>query len=170
MDFRVLGPLEASAGDGPLPLGGERQRAVLAVLLLSANRVVGRERLIHDLWGDEPPETAVATLQAYVSRLRKLLPDGVLVTRPPGYLVVAEPDELDLLRFESLVAEARKADGGAEPRSCCARRSGCGAGRRWPSSPPSRSRGSKQPASTTCVSRRSRSGSRRISRSGARRR
>jgi DNA-binding SARP family transcriptional activator len=110
MDFRVLGPLEVRAGDGPLPLGGERQRAVLALLLLSANRVVGRERLIHDLWGEQPPETAVATLQAYVSRLRKLLPDGVLLTRPPGYLVVVEHGELDLLRFESLVAKARKAE------------------------------------------------------------
>ena len=110
MEFRVLGPLEVRAGGGPVVLGGERQRAVLAVLLLSANRVVARERLIQDLWGELPPESAVATLQTYVSRLRKLLPDGALLTRSPGYVLAVDPEEFDLLRFESLVAQARKAD------------------------------------------------------------
>ncbi len=110
MQYRLLGPLEVQGGDGTLPLGGAKQRAVLALLLLSANRVVPRERLIDELWGDQPPETAVTTVQVYVSRLRKLLPEGVLQTRPPGYLLSIEPDGFDLLRFESLVAEARKAD------------------------------------------------------------
>ena len=110
MKYRLLGPLEVLGGDRTLPLGGAKQRAVLALLLLSANRVVARERLIDDLWGDQPPETAVATLQVYVSRLRKLLPEGVLLSRPPGYVLSIDPDEFDLLRFESLVAEARKAD------------------------------------------------------------
>ena len=63
MEFRLLGPLEVRAGDGPLPLGGAKQRALLALLLLNANRVVSRERLIDELWGEDPPETAVKTVQ-----------------------------------------------------------------------------------------------------------
>ena len=59
MEYRVLGPLEVRGDDGPLPLGGAKQRALLALLLLNANRVVSRERLIDELWGEEPPETAV---------------------------------------------------------------------------------------------------------------
>ena len=110
MDFRVLGPLEVGGDDGPLPLGGARQRAVLALLLLSANRVVPRERLIHDLWGDQPPATAVKAVQVHVSQLRKLLGEGVLLTKPPGYVLTVDPGAFDLLRFESLVAEARSAE------------------------------------------------------------
>ena len=78
MEYRVLGPLEALGSEGPLPLGGAKQRALLALLILNANRVVSRERLIDELWGDDPPETAVTTVQVYVSRLRKLLPDETL--------------------------------------------------------------------------------------------
>ena len=87
MEYRVLGPLEALGSEGPLPLGGAKQRALLALLLLNANRVVSRERLIDELWGEDPPETAVTSVQVYVSRLRKLLPGGSLVTRPPGYVL-----------------------------------------------------------------------------------
>jgi DNA-binding SARP family transcriptional activator len=110
MEYRLLGPLEVRAGDGPLPLGGTKQRALLALLLLNANRVVSRERLIDEVWGDAPPQTAVTTVQVYVSRLRKLLPAETLRTRPPGYLLAIEPDSLDLARFERLVEEARAAD------------------------------------------------------------
>src|ERR1044071_2089902 len=85
MEYRVLGPLEVVGDAGPLPLGGAKQRALLALLLLNADRVVSRERLIDELWGDAPPEAATANVQVYVSRLRKLLPAGTLVTRPPGY-------------------------------------------------------------------------------------
>src|SRR3954470_19247671 len=109
MEFRLLGPLEVRAGDGPLPLGGEKQRALLALLLLNANRVVSRERLIDELWGEEPPETVVAMVQVYVSRLRKVLPNGVLSTRAPGYVLAVEPSELDLACFEELVSAARDA-------------------------------------------------------------
>src|SRR5262245_1288728 len=112
MDYRVLGPLEALRDDGPLALGGAKQRAVLALLLLNANRVVSQERLIDELWGDEPPPTGVTTIQVYVSRLRKLLPADALQTRPPGYLLAIEPEQVDLSRFERLVAEARTADPG----------------------------------------------------------
>jgi predicted ATPase/DNA-binding SARP family transcriptional activator len=108
--YRLLGPLEVRAGDGPLPLGGKKQRALLALLLLNANRVVSRERLVDELWGDEPPPTAVTTVQVYVSRLRKVLPPGALHTRPAGYVLEAPPEQVDFLRFEELLAPARHAD------------------------------------------------------------
>ena len=109
MEYRVLGPLEVRDGERSLPLAGAKQRALLALLLLHANQMLSRDRLIDELWGEEPPETAVQSVHVYVSRLRKLLPAGTLVTRPPGYLLELEPDELDLRRFERLLAEGRKA-------------------------------------------------------------
>jgi DNA-binding SARP family transcriptional activator len=109
MEYRVLGSLEVRRGDAPLPLGGPKQRALLALLLVNANRVVARDRLIDELWGESPPDTAVKTSQVYVSRLRKLLPEGALLTRPPGYLLAVDPGALDLARFEQLVTEARGA-------------------------------------------------------------
>ena len=109
MEYRVLGPLEVLDGERSLPLAGAKQRALLALLLLHANQMLSRDRLIDDLWGEEPPETAVQSVHVYVSRLRKLLPSGTLVTRPPGYQLELEPDELDLRRFERLLAEGRKA-------------------------------------------------------------
>src|ERR671934_888134 len=117
MDFRILGPLEVDAESGPLPLGGTKQRALLAILLLNRNQVVSSDRLIDALWGEHPPETATKTLQVHISGLRKLLepgrrsgdPQGVLRTQPPGYLMAIEPDQLDLGRFVRLRAEAHKA-------------------------------------------------------------
>src|SRR5215831_2757556 len=109
MEYRVLGPLEAVGGDGPIPLGGAKQRAVLALLVLNANRVVSGERLIDELWGDDPPETASTGLQVYVSRLRKLLPEGSLQTRAPGYVLETDPEYVDVLRFERLLKEGRAA-------------------------------------------------------------
>jgi DNA-binding SARP family transcriptional activator len=73
MDYRILGPLEVRDGDRLLGLGGDKQRALLAVLLLRRNEVVSADRLIDDLWGESPPARAVRTLQVYVSRLRKTL-------------------------------------------------------------------------------------------------
>jgi DNA-binding SARP family transcriptional activator len=110
MDYRVLGSLEVRDGDRLLSLAGAKQRALLALLLLNANRVVSRERLIDELWGEEPPETAVQSVQVYVSRLRRLLPDATLLTRAPGYVLEVEPEAFDLHRFERLAADARKAD------------------------------------------------------------
>src|ERR1700756_4031003 len=100
MEYRALGPLEVRDGERSLPLGGAKQRALLALLLLNANEVLARDRLIDDLWGAHPPETAVQSLQVYVSRLRKLLANETLVTRAPGYVLKVDPDELDLTRFE----------------------------------------------------------------------
>jgi ABC-type branched-subunit amino acid transport system substrate-binding protein/DNA-binding SARP family transcriptional activator len=113
VEFRVLGPLEAIHGGTALALGGPRQRLVLAILILEANRVVPTDRLLERVWGDEPPEAARTTLFAYVSRLRKLLGTGRIQARPPGYILLAERDEIDFLRFTDLADAARQADGPA---------------------------------------------------------
>jgi DNA-binding SARP family transcriptional activator len=110
MEFGLLGPLEALKDGQPIGLGGGKQRTLLAVLLLHANQAVSSDRLIDELWGESPPATAAKIVQVYVSRLRKELGDARLVTRAPGYLLRAQPHELDLGRFERLVAEARRAD------------------------------------------------------------
>ena len=109
MDFHILGPLEAREDARPVTLTGGKQKALLAVLLLHAGRVVPVDRLVDDLWGEEVPETAQKMVQIFVSQLRKQLPDGLLQTRAPGYLVALDTHSLDLLRFEELAAEGRKA-------------------------------------------------------------
>jgi WD40 repeat protein/DNA-binding SARP family transcriptional activator/tRNA A-37 threonylcarbamoyl transferase component Bud32 len=116
MRFQVLGPLEVWEGGGRLPLGGPKQRLVLAHLLLRANQVVAAGSLIDQVWGQEPPDAARSALQAYVSRLRRSLGPGRLQGRPPGYVLCAEPHEVDLLRFEDLVGQARRRVA-AEPRA-----------------------------------------------------
>ena len=119
MEFLILGPLEARVDGRGLPLGGAKQRALLALLLLHRNEVVSTDRLIDGLWGEEPPATAVKVVQVYVSRLRRLLEPsgdgGRLATRPPGYLLELEGDELDLDRFERLVEEADRASARGDP-------------------------------------------------------
>src|SRR5918912_276925 len=106
-DFGLLGPLTVSREGTELTLGGPKQRALLAILLLDANHAVSADRLIDALWGDRPPDTAKNTLQVYVSQLRKLLPEGSLETVPPGYRLAVDPDALDLSRFEELAHEDR---------------------------------------------------------------
>lgn len=106
MDFRILGPVEAREGDQLLDIGGGKQRALLALLLLNAGQVVPADRLIEALWGDAPPANAPKGLQVYVSRLRKLL-GSRLVTRGSGYVLELEPDELDRGRAEHLIADGR---------------------------------------------------------------
>ena len=100
MEFRILGPLEVEDEGRLLKLGGAQQRAVLALLVLHANDVVPRERLIDELWGGEPPDTARTALQVHVSQLRKLLGSDRIETRSPGYALHVEPGELDLERFD----------------------------------------------------------------------
>ena len=107
MEFRILGPLEAWDGGRAVTLGGRKPRALLAVLLLHADEIVPADRLIDEVWGEDSPEDAAAALRVNVSRLRKALPQDVLTTRPPGYVVRVEPDALDLHRFERLVEEGR---------------------------------------------------------------
>jgi DNA-binding SARP family transcriptional activator len=110
VEFRILGPLEVVDRGRQITLGGSRQRALLALLLTRANEVVSTDRLIDELWGAEPPTTPANALQYHVSQLRKALaPSDVIVTREPGYLIRVGRDELDLLRFERLVAEAELA-------------------------------------------------------------
>ena len=106
--FGLLGPLEVSDGDGPVPLGGPKQRVVLAHLVLSANRAVPTDRLIDALWGESLPEEPMATLRVYVSRLRSALGQDAIEGRAPGYLLHAAPDEVDAMLFEELMREARR--------------------------------------------------------------
>ncbi len=103
MEFLVLGPLEVRDGDRPVPLGGLRQRALLAILLTRANEVVSRDSLVDELWGDSSPETATNVLQGYISHLRKAVGTDVLQTRAPGYVAVVAATDLDLRRFEELL-------------------------------------------------------------------
>src|SRR5437868_6823871 len=107
MEFRILGPLEVLSEGQPLDLGGRKQRALLALLLLEANRPVSRDRLIDALWEEQPTPTAQKALQVYVSQLRKLLGKERVQTQAPGYLLRVEADELDLTRFLRLQAEGR---------------------------------------------------------------
>jgi DNA-binding SARP family transcriptional activator len=106
VDFRLLGPLEVTVGE-PVAIHGRKQRALLTVLLLHANKVVSTDRLVNDVWGEKPPPTAIASLQNAVSALRKIVGDDALLTRPPGYVLAVDPARLDLTRFEQLVATAR---------------------------------------------------------------
>ena len=105
--FRILGPLEVEADGGEVRLGGQKPRALLALLLLHPNEVVPADRLIDELWGGDSREAGAGPLRVNVARLRKALPEGVLTTRSPGYMVSVAPDELDLHRFERLVDEGR---------------------------------------------------------------
>jgi len=107
MEFRILGPLEVREAGRVLRLGGSKQRALLASLLLHANEVVSRDRLSDELWGTSPPNTAPTALQVYVSQLRKALGRDLILTQPPGYLIRVSDGELDLHRFERLVATAQ---------------------------------------------------------------
>jgi DNA-binding SARP family transcriptional activator/tetratricopeptide (TPR) repeat protein len=108
MEVRLLGSLELAEDGLPVAVGGVRQRAVLALLVLHANQVVPAERLLVELWGEDAPPTAVNALQAAVSRLRRALPQGRLITRPVGYLFRAAPHEVDVGRFEQLLASGRE--------------------------------------------------------------
>ena len=110
VEFALLGPLEAREGDEPISLGGPKQRAVLAILLLEAGRVVSQDILVEALWPDGPPPTGVASLQNFVAQLRKALGGGVIETRPPGYVVRLEPEQLDVARVRSLVDSARASE------------------------------------------------------------
>ena len=113
-EFRILGPLEVDSAGGPIALGGKRQRALLAALLLEAGRVVPTDRLIHDLWGERPPRTAATSLHNLLSQLRKLLGSETLVTQAPGYVLRVNADQVDARRFETQLRDARGA--GAEER------------------------------------------------------
>jgi DNA-binding SARP family transcriptional activator len=124
IEYRILGPVEVELGGVSVPIEAPRQRAVLAALLLEANRVVSVERLATQVWGDRPPSKARNTIQSLVLRLRKSITpsrsfktNNVLITKRPGYLVLVEPGQLDLDRFESMVATGRAAMSRGEPET-----------------------------------------------------
>src|SRR5829696_4412081 len=116
MEFRILGSLQVLAGDRHIPLGGAQQREVLAILLLHRGQVVSVDRIVDELWGERPPSRATKTVQVYVSRLRKALGDGVLVTRGGGYTLDLNGDSLDADRFRRLADEGRKELDNGDPR------------------------------------------------------
>lgn len=110
IDFRVLGPLEVETGGRVLDLGGPRLRALLALLVAAAGREVSVPALVAALWEGNAPDDAQRTVRTYVSRLRKALAAPELIlTRPPGYLLLPEPDAIDAVRFERLAAAGRHA-------------------------------------------------------------
>ncbi|CAN5623523.1 BTAD domain-containing putative transcriptional regulator [soil metagenome] len=116
MQVRLLGRLEVLDGERVLDIGGPKQRAVLAALAISAGAVVSLDRLIDQLWGDQPPARATGSLQAYISNLRRALepdrrpraPAKILVSQPPGYLLAVAPADLDVACFEALAADGSR--------------------------------------------------------------
>ena len=108
MEYRILGQFTVWDEGRELPLGGVRQRSVLAILLLHANELVPATMLVDELWGAQPPPTANKTVQVYVSRFRKTLGEDVIETRPTGYLLRLEASALDALRFEALLEQGRR--------------------------------------------------------------
>ena len=115
MEFGILGPLVVSKDGREVPIGAAKQRALLALLLLRRGELVPTETLVHELWGERPPATALKVVQVYVSQLRKVLGVGLVETRPAGYVLRFEPDMLDAARFEGLLGRGRGllADGDA---------------------------------------------------------
>jgi len=110
--FRILGPLEVWTGQAWDGIGAPKWRALLAALLLNQGQAVSTDRLIAELWGDEPPDRAANLISVYVFRLRRVLGDAdgrVLTTRAPGYQLLLDPGDLDAERFEELAGQGRRA-------------------------------------------------------------
>jgi YVTN family beta-propeller protein len=108
VEFRILGPIEVASNGETLAIGQGKQRALLALLVLRTGKVVSTDVLIDELWDGRAPATAMKSLQVYVSRLRKVLGDGIIGTQPPGYVLDVAPADVDLHRFEQLVSDARE--------------------------------------------------------------
>ena len=121
IEFRVLGSLEVVEDDHAVALGSPKQRALLALLLVHRRRPVSSDRLIDELWGEGAPPTARKIVQGYVSGLRKVLGDAVLISRGHGYLLQLDPDQTDVDRFESLVAAGNRALAEGDPRTAAER-------------------------------------------------
>ena len=122
MEFRILGSLEVLDEGREVALGGSKQRALLAVLLLHANETLSTDRLIDELWGETPPATAAKTVQVHVSRLRKALPGGddLVVTREHGYQLQIDRERIDAHRFERLVDDGRTELAAGRPEQAAA--------------------------------------------------
>src|SRR4051812_25243390 len=118
VEFRVLGPLEIRRDGAPVPLRAPAQRTFLAALLIEHGRVVSVDALAEALWPDEQPRSARHALEMNASRVRRLLgDDAALVARSPGYVLEVDPEAIDSVRFERLLAEARE----LEPARAAAR-------------------------------------------------
>ena len=109
MEIRVLGSVEIWSDGTPVPSGGSKPRALLAALALDPGHAISVSRIVDVIWGVNPPATATDLVQSYVSSLRRRLPGGseLIETRPPGYVLRVEPDDVDHVRFQRLVTEAR---------------------------------------------------------------
>src|SRR5215475_10787256 len=114
LEFRVLGPLEVIEEGEQVAVAGRTQRTLLATLLLQPGRVVSTDRLVFDLWGEEPPRAAVPALHNAVAKLRKQIGAEMLERRSPGYVLGVAQEQIDAHRFESALTTARKA--GVEER------------------------------------------------------
>jgi predicted ATPase/DNA-binding SARP family transcriptional activator len=121
IEFRVLGSLEVVGQGGAVALGAPKQRALLAALAVHRGEAVSSERLVDELWGERAPASAIKIVQGYVSSLRKVLGDGVLVTHGRGYVLRIPPGQLDVDRFESLVAAGRDGLADGDARTAAAR-------------------------------------------------
>ncbi|MPY64501.1 AfsR/SARP family transcriptional regulator [Streptomyces spongiae] len=120
LEYRLLGPVEAWWDGMPVRLGGPKPRALLAVLLLRAGQVVPADTLVDAIWGEEPPDTARALVQSYVSALRRALPEGAgeaIETRSPGYVLEPGAGRVDVVRFEALTGEGRRAAADGDHRA-----------------------------------------------------
>ena len=119
LDYAVLGPLNVSGPQGPIELKAPKQRVLLAVLLLAYREdSVSAARLVDELWGNDPPVTAAKAVQVHLSKLRSALgPEQPIVTRPAGYAIRIEPEQLDLARFEALSERARAAGRDGDPQA-----------------------------------------------------
>jgi YVTN family beta-propeller protein len=123
VDYRILGPLEVRDGGRSISLGTAKQQALLAVLVLHADKFVPREQLIDELWGESPPPTAAKAVQVYVSHLRKLLAhngEQAIITRPHGYVLALDGEGIDALSFERLSGEARELAAGGDAERAAA--------------------------------------------------
>ncbi len=119
MEFRILGPLSVHHENTELDLGKPREQVLLSLLVVYANRVVSTDRIVDELWGDDPPFDPVHTIHVYVSRLRQALQQSgasqVIHTQRPGYLLLVDADDVDSLRFERLANEGHNAMRRGEP-------------------------------------------------------
>jgi DNA-binding SARP family transcriptional activator len=109
LEFRILGRLEVVEHGSQLPLGGARQRALLALLVLHRRQTISRDRLVEELWGERCPPTAAKTVQVYISRLRKVLGEGIVETHSGGYTLLVDAQHTDIDRFQALAADGRAA-------------------------------------------------------------
>ncbi len=114
MDFEILGPLQVRTDVGPVEIRSARQRVILAVLIVNAGRIVSSDRLLEAVWGDDQPQSGIRSLRFHIWKLRSALQpkretseEGVIATRAPGYVLLADPLDIDAVRFQRMAAAAQ---------------------------------------------------------------